>query len=69
MSISSDMSKAILLDASGTYVLQASIRVQDGAKVEMMNKGMNELMNLKETLKGAVELDMGDRLAMDTRVR
>ncbi|KAG8527884.1 uncharacterized protein KY384_006800 [Bacidia gigantensis] len=58
-----------LLDSSGAYVVQAMLRVQDGSKVEIMNRGMTELLGLKETLKGVVELDVGDRLAMDTRVR
>ena len=58
-----------LLDPSGTYILQASVRVQDGSKVETMTKGVKELLNLKETLKGVVELEIGDRLALDTRVR
>ena len=61
--------QARLLDPSGTYILQASVRVQDGSKVETMSKGVNELLNLKETLKGVVELEIGDRLALDTRVR
>lgn len=34
-----------------------------------MAKGVNELLGLKETLKGVVELEIGDRLALDTRVR
>ena len=66
---SKDFSQARLLDPSGTYILQAAVRVQDGSKVETMTKGSLELLSLKETLKGVVELDMGDRLALDTRVR
>lgn len=58
-----------LLDPSGAYILQASVQVQDGSKVETMTKGVNELLGLKEILKGAVELEIGDRLALDTRVR
>lgn len=58
-----------LLDPSGTYILQASVRVQDGSKVETMTKGVNELLGLRETLKGVVDLEIGDRLALDTRVR
>ena len=34
-----------------------------------MTKAVNELLSLKETLKGVVELEMGERLALDTRVR
>lgn len=61
--------QARLLDPSGTYILQVSVRVQDGSKVEIMTKGANELLGLKDTLKGVVELEIGDRLALDTRVR
>lgn len=64
-----EISKSRLLDPSGTYILQAAVRVQDGSKVETMTKGVNELLSLKETLKGVVEMEMGDRLALDTRVR
>ncbi|KAK3171196.1 NRPS [Lepraria neglecta] len=64
-----DISQARLLDPSGTYILQAAVRVPDGSKVETMSKGVNELLSLKETLKGVVELEMGERLALDTRVR
>ena len=42
---------------------------QDGSKVETMTKGANELLSLKEILKGVVELEISDRLALDTRVR
>lgn len=62
-------SESRLLDPSETYILQAAVRVQDGSKVETMTKGVNELLNLKETLKGVVDMEMGDRLALDTRVR
>ena len=64
-----NVSQARLLDPSGTYILQAAVRVQDGSKVETMTKGMNELLSLKETLKGVVEMEVGERLALDTRVR
>ena len=66
---SSGLPQTRFLDPSGTYILQASLRVQDGSKVETMTKGVNELLGLKETLKGVVELEIGDRLALDTRVR
>jgi len=43
--------------------------VQDGNKPETMAMAMNELMRLKETMKGVVDMEMGDRLALDTRMR
>ena len=58
-----------LLDPSGAYLLEASIRVQDGSNVDLMKRGVGELYKLKETLKGVVELEAGERLAFDTRVR
>ena len=68
-STSGEPSQSRLLDPSETYTLQASIRVQDGSKVETMTKGANELFSLKENLKGVVELEISDRLALDIRVR
>lgn len=64
-----DIANSRLLDPSGTYMLQAAVRVQDGSKVEIMTKGVTELLSLKETLKGIVDMEMGTRLALDTRVR
>lgn len=57
------------LDPSGGYVLQASARVQDGTKPESINLGINELKAFKDMMKGVVELEIGDRLALDTRVK
>lgn len=50
-------------------MLQASLRVADGSKPEIMSNGMKELNKLKDMLKVVVELEVGDRLALDTRVR
>ena len=57
------------LDKSGGFLLQASVRVQDGSKVETMTRGATELLALRETLKGVIGLEMVERLALDTRVR
>lgn len=58
-----------LLDPSGAYILQAALRVSDGTKPELMTRGITELLALKEMLKGVVELSVGERLSLDTRVR
>lgn len=57
------------LDTSGAYLLQATVRVLDGSKPESMVLGINELKGLRELLKGVVELEVSDRLALDTRVK
>ncbi|MCJ1310538.1 Mediator of RNA polymerase II transcription subunit 18 [Agyrium rufum] len=57
------------LDSSGSFILQASVRVQDGSKPEMMTRGISELVSFRDLMRGVVELEVGDRLALDTRVR
>ncbi|KAI9766289.1 MAG: Mediator of RNA polymerase II transcription subunit 18 [Candelina submexicana] len=59
----------IPIDLSGAFVLQASVRLQDGNKPESISLGLNELKSIKEMVKGVVELEPGDRLALDTRVK
>jgi mediator of RNA polymerase II transcription subunit 18, fungi type len=58
-----------LLDSSGVYLLQAAIRVQDGSKPELIAAAMSELMAFRDAMRGVVDLEIGDRLALDTRVR
>ena len=57
------------LDPSGAYVLQASLRIQDGSKPESISVGINELKAFKEMMRGVVDLDIGDRLALDPRLK
>ncbi|KAF2142342.1 uncharacterized protein K452DRAFT_318004 [Aplosporella prunicola CBS 121167] len=57
------------LDKSGGYVLQVTVTLQDGYKPETLEKGNAEIMAFKNLMKGVVELDAADRLAMDTRVK
>ncbi|KAI9715964.1 MAG: hypothetical protein M1812_005598 [Candelaria pacifica] len=57
------------VDTSGAYVLQASVRLQDGNRPESISLGLNELKSMKKMMKGVVELEPGDRLALDTRVK
>ena len=56
-------------DSSGGYFLQAAIRVQDGSKPELIQQAVSELASFKEAMRGVVDLEVGDRLALDTRVR
>jgi mediator of RNA polymerase II transcription subunit 18, fungi type len=56
------------LDSSKGFVLQASIEAVDGNNHEVKEKAVQQLMAMKETLKQAVTLAPGDRLALDTRV-
>ncbi|KAJ5973897.1 mediator of RNA polymerase II transcription subunit 18 [Penicillium waksmanii] len=57
------------LEKSGSYVLQASMMVQDGSNQETMKTASQHLFGLREQLKSAVRLEMADRLSLDTRVK
>lgn len=63
-----DISKFPPLDASGSYVLQASIEIVDGNSPDLKDKATQQLLAMKETLRPSVNLVPGDRLALDTRV-
>ncbi|MCJ1398316.1 Mediator of RNA polymerase II transcription subunit 18 [Xylographa trunciseda] len=56
-------------DPRGTFLLQASIRVQDGTKPESMALAIAELTSFRDLMKGIVDMEVGDRLALDTRSR
>ena len=56
------------LDSNKGFVLQASIEAVDGNNPEVKEKAVQQLLAMKETLKQAVTLAPGDRLALDTRV-
>lgn len=58
----------IPLDGSGGYLLQASIEGLEGNNQEVQDRATGQLLAMKETLKQAVDLTPGDRLALDTRV-
>ncbi|EGX46188.1 hypothetical protein AOL_s00110g12 [Orbilia oligospora ATCC 24927] len=57
------------LDPADSFLLQASIKVSSANEQETMNKGVEELKTIRAELKGVIELEPGDRLSLDTRVR
>ena len=57
------------VDESGSYLLHASVRVEDGSKPDIVARGQNELLRFREMMKGSVDLRVVDRLCLDTRYR
>ncbi|KAF8472151.1 mediator complex, subunit Med18 [Kalaharituber pfeilii] len=66
------------LDPAQAWVCEVSVRVSQAGsaagsnkeQVEVMNMGVAELKKFQELVRGVgVELEMGERLALDTRVR
>ena len=56
------------LDGSGGYLVQASIEAVEGNIQEVKDRATGQLLAMKETLKQAVHLTPGDRLALDTKM-
>jgi mediator of RNA polymerase II transcription subunit 18, fungi type len=56
------------LDGSGGYVLHVSIEAVEGNSQEVKERAASQLLVMNETLKQAVNLTPGDRLALDTRL-
>ncbi|KAI9671734.1 MAG: hypothetical protein M1831_003262 [Alyxoria varia] len=67
-----DASTYPLLDPSGAYIMTASVRVEieeETQRVALVESAVAELQEMREVLRGVVELGVPDRLAQDTRVR
>lgn len=56
------------LDKSEGFVLSATIETMDGSNAELRERAARQLLAMKETMKGSVNLAPGDRLALDTKV-
>lgn len=57
-----------LLDESNTFQIKAYINFPKGASVDLVSKGTKDLTKLKELLKNLFELEVPDRMYMDSRV-
>ena len=58
-----------LLDRSGTYLVEAFVRTEDGSSSTIRDKATKELLDFAETVKGAIDFRVPDRLALDPRVK
>lgn len=57
------------LDQSGSYVVEAYVRVQDGSTTALRDRATKELLSFADSLKGAIDLRVPDRLALDPRLK
>lgn len=60
--------KLKVLDASNAFQVKAYMDFPKGARVDSISNGTKELTTLKETLNNLFELEVPDRMFMDTRV-
>lgn len=56
-------------DPSGAYILEAKVRVQEYNNQTVLERGVNELKAFQTQMRGCVDLDLPDRLSLDTRVK
>lgn len=49
--------------------MQAAVKVVSSNEQESMSRGIEELKAFKAEMKGVVDLEISDRLSLDTRVR
>ncbi|GAM87229.1 hypothetical protein ANO11243_052510 [Dothideomycetidae sp. 11243] len=59
----------VLLDSSGAWMLEAMVRIEDRGKPALVRAASEQLLGLRAELRGAIELRVPERLAMDTRIK
>ncbi|KAK5163721.1 uncharacterized protein LTR77_010394 [Saxophila tyrrhenica] len=57
------------LDPSGSYVIEACVRMEDGSTTALRDQATKELLAFADGLKGAIDLRVPDRLALDPRIK
>lgn len=60
--------KLKLLDESNTFQIKTYINIPRATDVELINQGTKELLRLQEFIKNLFQLEIPDRMYMDTRV-
>lgn len=58
-----------ILDPSGTYMVEVSIRMEDRKNTKIAEQAHAELKAFKQNMEGCIDLRMPDRLSLDTRVK
>jgi mediator of RNA polymerase II transcription subunit 18, fungi type len=64
-----DLANLHPLDSSGSYVVEAYVRIADGSTTSLRDRASKELLSFAESLKGSVDLRVPDRFAMDPRLK
>jgi len=57
------------LDVSGTFVLEACVRIDDRTKPTLVSAASDELGAFRDLMKGSVDMRVPERLSLDTRIR
>lgn len=57
------------LDSSGTFVLEARVRIDDRTKPTLVTAASDELNAFRDLMRGSVDMKAPERLSLDTRAR
>lgn len=63
------LSELQVLDPSGTYVVEVSVRLEDRKNTKIASEAVAELEGFRRSVEGVIDLKVPDRLALDTRVK
>lgn len=58
-----------VLDPSGTYMVEVSVRMDDRKNTKIAQEAIAELERFRASVEGVIDLRVPDRLALDTRVK
>lgn len=58
-----------LLDPSGAFIVEATVRIDDRTKPVLVQTATEELNWFRNEMKGSIEMRVPERLSLDTRVR
>ena len=64
-----DRKDLTILDRSGTYLVEAFIRTEDGPSATLREKAVEELLKFAKMLEGAIDFRPANRLSLDTVVK
>ncbi|KAK3671841.1 hypothetical protein LTR78_008206 [Recurvomyces mirabilis] len=58
-----------VVDSSGAYLFEVTVRVEDGANSKLVEMGMGEILGFRRLVEGVVDLRVPERLALDSRIK
>lgn len=58
-----------VLDPSGTYMVEVSMRMEDRKNTKIAQEAIAELERFRASVEGVIDLRVPDRLALDTRIK
>lgn len=65
----SQLGRLVPIDPSGAYTIEACVRMEDSSNSTLREQAIKELQAFEESMKGAIDFRVPDRMALDPRVK